>query len=196
MSWFSHLTLQDRAQKFHRACPEEFKAEIDQDRLPDAPAFQKIADWSGAYPGPLGYGPTNTAKSRAVWVALKRLCIKEAQTFTWCTAKQMAERYFKWHMDGEPERFWQFFTMTQISFIDDIDKLELNDRNSGVLFEFYDWAYREHRPVAGTTNRSREWWLEHMGEAFTRRMFDDAHQAIEFHPRPALKRTVERTASF
>jgi hypothetical protein len=180
MSAFALLTPKDRAIRFYKACPEEFKGAIVPARLPDQTAFWKLASWNGTYPGPIGYGPTNTAKSRAVWCALRRLCIEDAKTFSWLTAKQLAEKYFTKHMEGRPEDFWEFFTRTDLGFIDDIDKLELNERNSGVLFEFYDWAYREHRPIIGTTNRSRAWWVDKMGEAHTRRMFDDAHFSVEF----------------
>jgi hypothetical protein len=197
MSAFAYLSPTERAHRFYRACPEEFRGPIKKDMLPDALAFQSVADWDGTYPGPIAWGPTNTAKSRAVWVALRRLCIDKAQTFTWHTAKQLTERYFKHHMEGEPEKFWEYFLRTELTYIDDVDKLELNDRNQGVLFEFYDWAYRDHRPVIATTNKSRAWWVDRMGDAHTRRMFDDAHRAVEFVTvKRGARGTIERPASF
>jgi hypothetical protein len=34
--------------------------------------------------------------------------------------------------------------------------------------------------VITTTNKDRQWWADKMGDAFARRLFDDAHFAVQF----------------
>jgi hypothetical protein len=170
----------ERMAKFKAVCPPEFMFKIDRARLPNPAAFDRVAQWNGQYPGPLASGGTGSAKTRAAWSALGRLGVRENRGFTWFTTKRLTESYFEYHMDGEPERFWRRLNGYHVILFDDLDKLEMNDRNATMVFELYDWIYRERRPVITTTNRDREWWVNKMGDAFVRRLFDEAHFYVQF----------------
>jgi hypothetical protein len=171
----------DRLMRFRRVCPPQFMQRITPTLLTAPASFAEVAKWDGKFPGPLAVGPTGTAKSRAVWSALGRLWVREGRDFRWSSARQMTEKYFEVHMQGDPERFWRALGRFSLWFLDDVDKVEMNDRNAAVLFEFYDRAYREKRPVIATTNRDRAWWMARMGEAFCRRFFNEVHHAVTFH---------------
>ena len=79
------------------------------------------------------------------------------------------------------DEFWKFYGNFNVLFVDDADKFNTQfDSEGAAIFAFYDWIYREHRPCITTTNKDREWWSNLIGEAHTRRLFDDAHFEVRF----------------
>ena len=169
-----------RLTRFRIVCPPEFMRKIDRSQLNTPEAFDRVAKWDGTAPGPLAFGPTGCGKTRAAWSALGRLCVREGKSISFYTTKRLTEVYFEHHMKGDPTWLWRQLASLNAILIDDLDKMELNDRNATMLFEFYDWVYREHRPVITTTNRDRDWWSGKMGTAFCRRLFDEAHTIVSF----------------
>lgn len=176
-----HLTEEgQRASQFKVGCPKEFCTAINRNILKNPWAFDQVAKWDGTYPGPLAAGPTGQSKTRAAWSALGRLYVKNGKRITSFTAKRLTEKYFEHHMDGEPQRFWAALSRFDAFLIDDIDKLERNQRNDTTIFEVLDWIYANHRPVICTTNRDRAWWTDSLGTAFARRMFDECFFSVQF----------------
>lgn len=173
----------ERLARFRRVCDPEFMQRIDRTKLKNHQAFDSVANWDGKFPGPLAQGKTGTAKTRAAWSAIARLWVTEGRAYAWFPVKRLiteftrfeskdlADEFFKWY--GEP-RF-------NLLLVDDADKINWQfESEAGILFQFYDWIYRSKMPCITTTNRNRAWWMNHAGDAFVRRLFDDAHQEIEF----------------
>jgi hypothetical protein len=188
-----HLTPQgQRWSKFKVVLQDspEFVEKIDRAKLPNKEAFDAVAKWDGEFPGPLAFGETNTAKTRAAWSALGRLYVREprwvdgievARSFAWFPVRRLVTELARYE---EAECAADFFRMSDFHwmlFVDDIDKLNWQfDSEKTALFAFYDWVYRHHKPCITTTNKDRRWWADKMGDAFARRLFDDAHFAVQF----------------
>lgn len=167
--------------EFSRICPIEFTEAIENTRLPNSSAFSRVVQWDGVFPGPMASGATGTAKTRAAWAALKRLHIDKAKTFAWFPVKRLLNEFNKYEAANLGQEFYKQYSYQSVLFVDDIDKINWSfDSESAALFQFYDWVYRENRPCISTTNRPAAWWSEKMGEAFTRRLFTDAHFHVDF----------------
>jgi hypothetical protein len=183
----------ERWLKFYEiSCPEEFKQAISRQLLRSPKAFDALAAWDGSFPGYCCTGGTNCGKTRAVWNSIRSLVETNAKGFVSYTARGLVEEYLKFHMDGTPKDFWRELgwrgydsfekrnSAPNLIFVDDLDKVDMNDRNCGVLFELFDRVYRDHVPCVSTTNQSRAWWIGKMGEAFVRRFMDDAQRELKF----------------
>ena len=173
----------ERLARFKRVCDAEFIRKIDRIQLKSPFAFDQVAAWDGRFPGPLAHGSTGTGKTRAAWSAIGRLFVRENRAYAWFPvkrlitefarfeAKDLADEFFKWY--GEP-RF-------NLLFVDDLDKINWQfESEAAALFQFYDWVYRNRIPCITTTNRDRKWWTDKAGDAFVRRLFDEAHNAVQF----------------
>lgn len=168
----------------------EFLKPIDRTMLPNPKAFDIVANWSGRFPGPCAFGATDTAKSRSAWSALGRLYVKcphiisgceVARSFEWFPVRRLIAEMEKYEERGETEDFFRMRDFHSILFVDDADKINLAfETQKSALFAFYDWIYRKNKPCITTTNRDRAWWADNMGEPFARRLFDDAHFAVQF----------------
>jgi hypothetical protein len=177
---------------FGESCPEEFKRPISRSLLKNPSAFDKLGSWDWSFPGFCCTGGTNCGKTRAVWNSIKRKVDSGTGGFIYFTARGLVEEYLKFHMDGEPKAFWKELgwrgwsnwdskmVYPSLIFVDDLDKVDMNDRNCGVLFELFDRVYRDHIPCVSTTNKDRAWWIGKMGEAFVRRFMDDAQKELKF----------------
>lgn len=172
-----------RMSDFKNICPEEFCQKIDPTQMPNTDAFGRITAWQGGYPGILAHGDTDTAKTRAAWSVLGRLYVKQGKSFTWFPVKRLIDEMSRYEKKDLASEFYKQLDFYDLVMVDDIDKINWQfDKAPEFLFQFYDWIYREHRPCITTTNKNREWWIEKMGEAFARRLFQDAHTAIDFTP--------------
>lgn len=170
-----------RMDAFRELCPEEFCQKPDRARLPDATAFDQVAQWNGGFPGPLATGATERAKTRAAWSALGRLHVKEGKSFAWFPVKRLITEFLRYESKDAADQFWRYYGNYDLLFVDDVDKINWSfDSESAALFQFYDWVYRERRPCITTTNRGQQWWTEKMTEAFARRLFKDAHYPVVF----------------
>jgi hypothetical protein len=184
---------QERLEKFFEiSCPVEFRTPLIQEKIKNKDAFGKVASWKWTFPGICCSGGTNGGKTRAVWFSLRGFLYAKKVKFVSLTARGFTEKYFKYHMEGDPASFWKEIgwgdydswekklRVPELIFMDDLDKIDMNDRNCGVLFELFDRVYRDHVPCISTTNQNRAWWTSKMGEAFVRRFMDDAQTEVKF----------------
>ena len=179
-----------RLAAFRSVCDPEFLKRIDRAELPDPVAFDRVAQWPGTYPGRLATGTTNTAKTRAAWSCLGRLYVRENRPFKWYPVRTLMKALDDEENAGYGADFFRHLGHFPILFVDDIDKINWQfDSTKQQLFAFFDWVYRTRKPCLTTTNKDRAWWANMMGDAFARRLFDDAHETVEFsrrnaHPAP------------
>lgn len=170
-----------RLADFRRVCPVEFQQKIDRTKLANPAAFDRVANWNGRYPGPCLSGGTGSAKTRAAWSALGRLYVIEARTFNWFPSRRLTTELARYEDINAAEEFFRNQRHYRTVLIDDVDKINwMYDSQKEQLFAFYDWVYRERQPCITTTNQNREWWAERMGDAFVRRLFDEAHFEVKF----------------
>jgi DNA replication protein DnaC len=171
----------DRLASFRKICPPEFMERVNRARLTDGEAFDQVAAWSGKFPGIIASGPTGSAKTRSCWSALGRLNVREGRSFAWFPVKRMVTEFQKFESKDLADEFWKWYSKWEILVVDDLDKINWQfNSEPAALFQFYDWIYREKRPCLTTTNHGRNWWSDKMGDAFARRLFDDAHVAVNF----------------
>lgn len=171
----------ERLSRFRRVCPPEFMQKIDRTLLTNTEAFDSVAQWDGRFPGPLAVGKTDTAKTRAAWSALCRLNVNEKKSFAWFPVKRLLTEFVRYESKDLADEFWRYYRGFNVLFVDDVDKINWAfESETTALFQFYDWVYRDNRPVITTTNRDRQWWEQALGPAFARRLFDDAHRTVTF----------------
>lgn len=171
----------ERLQKYRKVCPPEFVAKLDRSLLPNTDTFDRVALWDGAFPGPCASGATGTGKTRAAWSALSRLYVRENKPFAWFPVRRLVTELGKYEEYNAADEFFRTYDYHPILMVDDADKINWQfESQLQLLFAFYDWIYRTRKPCITTTNKDREWWANKMGEAFARRLFDDAHFAVNF----------------
>lgn len=171
----------DRYATWRRVCPPEFQPKVDRSLLRNPTAFDKVAAWDGAFPGVLATGGTGTGKTRAAWIGLGRLIVNEGRSLAWFPVARLVAEYERYEKIDLLDEFFRRYAGFNVLFVDDLDKINWQfESETKALFAFYDWVYRERRPCLTTTNKDRAWWAERMGDAFARRLFDDAHLAINF----------------
>jgi len=170
-----------RLAKFKRVCPPEFCVKIDRAKLNHAAPFDNVAQWDGRFKGPCAVGGTGSGKTRAAWSALGRLYVRENKPFAWFPVKRLMSE-IAWYVEhGQTDAFFRGYDMFSVLMVDDVDKINWQfESNQEALFAFYDWIYRSNKPCITTTNQTAKWWANKMGDAFTRRLFDDAHFAVKF----------------
>ncbi len=172
-----------RLARFRENCDPEFYQRIDRQKLKNPPAFDAVANWDGKFPGPLAHGPTGTAKTRAVWSGIGRLFVRDNRSYAWFPVKRLVTEFTRFESKDMADEFFKWYGPNRFSllFVDDLDKINWQfESESAVLFQFYDWIYRTRTPCITTTNKDRQWWIDHAGEAFVRRLFDEAHNAVQF----------------
>jgi len=105
--------------------------------------------------------------------------VKESVGFSWwpvlklLTAIEDAEG----SLDG---LMWKH-SASKVFFVDDADKTNWQfESHAEALFAFYDHVYRKNIPCITTTNKDRTWWAGKMGDAFARRLFEDACREVRF----------------
>ena len=167
--------------RFKGICPEEFLPKIDRSKLPKPQQFDAVANWDGTFPGPLAYGTTDTAKTRAIWYALRVQFVKHNRTFAWFPVKKLVAELEHWDKIGQAHEFYRQYSHYRMLMVDDLDKINWRDENQmSILFDFYDKIYRDRTRLLATTNKDRDWWTDRMGDAFARRLFKDCHTAVQF----------------
>jgi hypothetical protein len=170
-----------RKESFRSICDPEFCKRIERDRLPNPAAFDAVALWDGTYPGRLATGRTDTAKTRAAWSALGRLYVHHDRRFTWYPVRTLIMKLEQEEKQRTGADFFKNMEHYHVLFIDDLDKINWQfESHKEHLFAFYDWIYRMRRPCLTTTNKDRGWWAKMMGDAFARRLFQDAHTEVKF----------------
>lgn len=175
----------ERMAKFKAICPPEFLKKIDRTLLTNPDAFDRVSKWDGAFPGPCANGTTDTAKSRATWSALGRLYVRENKPFAWFPVRRMITELEVYENRNSADEFFRTYSFFKVLMVDDVDKINWQfESHAALLFSFYDWIYRSHIPCITTTNKNRKWWANKMGDAFARRLFDDAHFEVSFDQLP------------
>lgn len=177
-----HLTPEgERLAKFKRTCPDEFRVRIEHHRLKNPTGFKQAAEWNGQFPGPCCVGVTGGGKTRAAWSALGRLYVKENKSFAWFPVKRLVTEFERYESYNAADEFFRTYDFFGVLMVDDLDKINWQFESQGqALFAFYDWVYRTKKPCITTTNKGRDWWLRKMGDAFVRRLFDEAHFTVTF----------------
>lgn len=171
----------ERISRFKRACPPEFSGRVDRGLIGNPDAFDRVTAWAGAFPGPLASGPTGKSKTRAAWSVLGRLTVDGGKTLAWFPVKRLLTEFARYESRDIADEFWRYYRTFDVLLVDDLDKINWQfESEMQTLFQFYDWIYRDHRPCVTTTNRDRKWWAEKMGDAFARRLFDEAHFTVTF----------------
>lgn len=173
----------ERMTQFKRLMQDspEFLQKIDRKRLPNPEAFDRVTAWNGLSPGPCAWGPTDTAKTRAAWSVVGRLYVHENKPFAWFPGRRLVNELAKYEDNNTADEFFRMYDFFKVLFVDDLDKINWQfDSQKTALFAFYDWIYRRHKPCVTTTNKDRAWWADKMGDAFARRLFDDAHFEVKF----------------
>lgn len=171
----------DRDRQFRAVCPAGFTAPIERRMLRSPAAFDRVAGWGGKFPGPIALGATGTAKTRAAWTALRHLFVEQGRPFEWFPVRRLMTTMEKYEEDGATEEFFRVRSLYRVLMVDDVDKINWDFQSQvNLLFAFYDWIYRSQQPCITTTNKDRSWWANKMGEAFARRLFDDAHFEVKF----------------
>jgi hypothetical protein len=175
-----HLTPEgERKAKFDQSCPPEFNHRIDRARLTNPVAFDAVAQWDGEYPGVCATGKSGAGKSRAAWSALGRLWVREGVGFSWWPMRRLIKAIDE--ADGGLDGLMWRHQASRVFFLDDADKANWQfETTSESLFAFFDHIYRKNLPLIVTTNNGRKWWTDKMGEAFVRRMFDEACREVRF----------------
>jgi hypothetical protein len=161
-------------------CPAEFQKPIDLSLV--RPAYHTLMKWDGTFPGYCCVGDTNSGKTRACWSVLSAL----SAGFTYYGARDLIDAHWDWHGGMWDKVFGTWRLMhgchhqLHVMLLDDVDKVAMNPITTELLFNFYDIVYEEQIPCLSTTNRSRQWWKDKMGEAFTRRFLDDGQKELQF----------------
>jgi len=169
-----------RLDRFRTVCPAEFYEKIDRSKLTNADAFDAVQKWDGTYPGPLLFGETSKAKTRAAWVSLGRLYTRDGLPFEFFTAERLL-RAIEENRNGISHYLDYLRRWSELFFFDDLHRFNTAFESQGMaLAQVYDWIYRNHIPAITTTNKPREWWTQLLGESTARRMFDEAHTLINF----------------
>jgi len=173
----------ERLRRFKEYCEPEFLHKIDRNQLANHTAFDRVASWDGSFPGPLAFGPTGTAKTRAAWSAMGRLFVKEGKNYAWFPVKRLLTEFARYEAKDLADEFWRQYSpgFFRVLMVDDADKINWQfESEMSALFQFYDWVYRSRICCITTTNKNRQWWADHAGDAFVRRFFDEAHFAVAF----------------
>jgi hypothetical protein len=171
----------ERLARFMPVCPAKFHAPVDYKLVKRRAPFDRVLNWDGRFPGPAATGTTGFGKTFASWWALRRLYVKEDRQFAWFPARRLVSELERYETAGHSDEFFRTYDYYHILFVDDIDKINWDfESHAQLLFSFLDWVYRKQKPCILTTNRDRKWWAAKSGDAFVRRLFDDACFEVEF----------------
>ena len=164
-----------------KGAADEFLKPLDRKLLKNTRAFDAVAGWNGKYPGPLATGATGFSKSRGAFTAIERLFVYENRPFSWFPVKRLLSEFGRYEKKDLLDEFYRMLLHYPVLLVDDLEKINWQfESESAVLFQFYDWVYRAQRPCITTTNKDRAWWRERTGDAFVRRLFDEAHFEVKF----------------
>lgn len=170
-----------RATKFAAILPERFRGPIDYGMVRKRVPFDRVLNWDGRFPAPAATGLSGYGKTFASWWALRRLYVVENKAFAWFPVRRLVTELERYEKAGCADEFFRSYNLFPILFVDDVDKINWDfESEAQMLFAFFDWVYRTQKPCIATTNRDRAWWKAKMGDAFVRRLFDEACMEVEF----------------
>ena len=169
---------EQRMAHFKELCPPEFLKPIDRSLLPVLRAWDESDAWAGSTPGVwLWSRETGQGKTRMAWRQFGRLHVNHGKHCLKATGQALAEEYFTYHMDGEPRAFYRWLARCDVLFIDDIDKIDLQDRRyCRMLRELFDELYAARKPVCVTSNEPISYFAKFCGESCCRRMREVARE--------------------
>lgn len=163
---------QQRLDAFRSQCPDEFRKAINRDLIPNHAAWDKADVWTGTFPGIwLWSHKSGMAKTRMLWRQFGRLHVDHGKTVLKITGQALAEEYFRYHMDGEPRAFYGWVTRYDVVMLDDLDKIDLEDRRAPRMCrELFDELYSRHKPLLVTANEPIAHFQKRIGDSTGRRM--------------------------
>ena len=161
-----------RMDAFKARCPEEFRSKIDRALIPNLKAWDQADAWAGTFPGVwLWSRETGRAKTRMLWRQFGRLHVDHGKSVLKITGQALAEEYFRYHMAGEPRAFYHWVKRHDIIMLDDLDKLDMEDRRAPRMCrELFDELYSFHKPVLVTANEPIAHFQRRIGDSTARRM--------------------------
>lgn len=161
-----------RIEVFRSKCPEEFRKKIDRAMIPNVAAWDSADSWKGTFPGIwLWSYKTGEAKTRMLWRQFGRQHVDLGKSVLKITGQALAEEYFGYHMNGEPRSFYRWIGSHDIVMLDDLDKLDLDDRRAPRMCrELFDEFYSWHKPVLVTANEPIAHFEQRIGPSTGRRM--------------------------
>lgn len=171
----------ERFARFKNVCDEKFLVTVDPAQIRCRPAYSRMMNWTGTFPGPCCTGPTGIGKTFAAWQSLRKLYVDSNMPFAWFPVRRLVAELERYEKAGHADEFFRTYDFFKILFIDDLDKINWDyESHAQLLFSFLDWVYRKKKPCVVTTNRDRAWWKAKAGDAFVRRLFDDGFKEVEF----------------
>lgn len=161
-----------RLARFTELCPAQFRKRIDRTLLPNLEAWDAADTWDGAYPGLwLWSHTTGRGKTRMAWRLYGRHHVDRGRSVIKASGQALAEEYFGYHMDGDPRGFYRWLHHGQILVIDDLDKVDYEDRRYGrMIRELFDEIYARQWPVIVTANEPIDYFTSVLGASAVRRM--------------------------
>jgi chromosomal replication initiation ATPase DnaA len=166
------LVRTQRMDAFKSNCPDEFMHKIDRTLLPNLEAWDKADAWAGTFPGIwLWSHCTGKGKTRMLYRQFGRLHVEQGKAVIKISGQALAEEYFAYHMKGEPRSFYSWMNRYDVVMIDDIDKIDLEDRRAPRMCrELFDEFYSKHKSVLVTANEPIEHFQKRIGDSTSRRM--------------------------
>jgi predicted ATPase len=164
--------LAQRLEKFKEQCPEQFRAKIKPELLPNLAAWNEADKWFGTFPGLwLWSEQTGRGKTRMLWRKFGVLHVERGRTVLKISGQALAEEYFRYHMEGDPRSFYRWVTRYDVVMIDDLDKVDMSDRRAPrMLRELFDEFYSHKSVVLVTANEPIRYFEGVIGESTSRRM--------------------------
>lgn len=161
-----------RMDKFKESCPSEFRQVINRDLIPNLAAWDDADAWDGKHQGIWIWShETGHAKSRMLWRQFGRLHVEHGKACLKVSGQALAEEYFGYHMAGEPRAFYAWILAYDVLMIDDLDKMDLDDKRAPRMCrELFDLCYEKRKPVLVTANEPIEHFQKRIGDSTARRM--------------------------
>lgn len=167
-----------RLARFSELCPAQFRKRIDRSLLPNLSAWDQADGWDGTFPGLwLWSHATGRGKTRMAWRLYGRHHVDRGKSIIKATGQALAEEYFGYHMDGDPRGFYRWLHRGEILVIDDLDKVDYDDRRYGrMIRELFDEIYSHQWPVIVTANEPIEHFGAVLGASAVRRMRESTRE--------------------
>lgn len=161
-----------RLAAFKSNCPVEFRKPIDRALIPNLAAWDQADKWNGSHPGIWIWSlETGRAKSRMLWRQFGRLHVECGRSVLKITGQALAEEYFAYHMSGHPRAFYGWVMGYDVVMLDDLDKMDLDDKRAPRMCrELFDELYSHRRPALVTANEPIAHFQKRIGESTSRRM--------------------------
>lgn len=163
---------EQRFSRFREICPAEFAKKIDRSRIKNLDAWDDADKWEGAFPGLWIWShETGLGKTRMLWRKFGHLHVNLGRVIVKSSGQNLVERYFEYHMDGNPSAFYGWLLRHEVVMIDDIDKVDLDDKRARQMMrELFDRMYEANKLILVTANEPIAEMERRLGLSGGRRM--------------------------